>query len=69
VKGNHIFIPGGRYYSNRAIDGDLVAVQVLPESQWKSPSRRVSPSGKGQLPAPPQLYIYFWFVYFWFVRG
>jgi exoribonuclease R len=47
VKGNHIFIPGGRYYSNRAIDGDHVAVQILPESQWKSPSRRVTPSGKG----------------------
>lgn len=43
VKGKEIFIPGGRYYSNRAIDGDSVGVQLLPESQWKSPSRRLAP--------------------------
>eukprot|EP00879_Flechtneria_rotunda_P021039 GHRR01022163.1.p1 GENE.GHRR01022163.1~~GHRR01022163.1.p1 ORF type:complete len:742 (+),score=218.81 GHRR01022163.1:116-2341(+) len=29
----------GRIDMNRAIDGDIVVVELLPESQWKAPSR------------------------------
>jgi exosome complex exonuclease DIS3/RRP44 len=39
-----IFIPTGRYYSNRAVDGDVVAVQLLPRSEWKAPSSRIVPA-------------------------
>eukprot|EP00741_Cyanophora_paradoxa_P002860 tig00000640_g2776.t1 len=32
----------GREDLNRAIDGDVVAVQLLPESQWRAPSDRLA---------------------------
>jgi len=31
----------GRLFINRAVDGDMVAIQLLPESEWKRPSSRV----------------------------
>ncbi|EDQ90882.1 uncharacterized protein MONBRDRAFT_35038 [Monosiga brevicollis MX1] len=31
-----VFVPGN--LMNRAVDGDLVALQILPESQWQTPS-------------------------------
>jgi exosome complex exonuclease DIS3/RRP44 len=31
---------------NRAIDGDIVAVEVLPKSQWQAPSKRLAPRDK-----------------------
>ena len=34
------FIAQGWKHCNRAVDGDIVAVQVLPESEWVRPSRR-----------------------------
>ncbi|EFJ53011.1 hypothetical protein VOLCADRAFT_55673 [Volvox carteri f. nagariensis] len=36
----------GRVDMNRAIDGDVVAVELLPESQWKAPSAKL-PGGAG----------------------
>jgi exosome complex exonuclease DIS3/RRP44 len=38
-----IFIPD-LLHSNRAIDGDIVIVELLPRSQWKAPSKRLAPS-------------------------
>lgn len=38
--GHDIYI-GSKIDMNRAMDGDIVAVQLLPESQWRSPSTRV----------------------------
>ncbi len=35
-----ILIPG-RVWRNRAVDGDLVAVQLLPKSEWKSKINRL----------------------------
>ncbi len=32
-----IFIPG-KSNQNRAMNGDTVVVEILPESEWKSPS-------------------------------
>lgn len=31
----------GREYSNRAISGDVVVVEVLPKPQWKAPSTKI----------------------------
>jgi len=31
----------GRLAVNRAVDGDMVAIQLLPESEWKRPSNKV----------------------------
>jgi exosome complex exonuclease DIS3/RRP44 len=31
---------------NRAIDGDIVAVELLPKSQWKAASSRLAPRDK-----------------------
>ena len=31
----------GRENSNRAVNGDIVVVEVLPKSQWKSPSTKI----------------------------
>lgn len=36
----------GRLDMNRAIDGDVVAVELLPEAQWRAPNARL-PSGAG----------------------
>jgi exosome complex exonuclease DIS3/RRP44 len=33
----------GMQLMNRAIDGDIVAVELLPKSQWKAPSTRLAP--------------------------
>jgi len=41
--GDPLFIPDVRSM-NRAIDGDIVVVEVLPRSQWKRPSRRLAPT-------------------------
>ena len=38
--GQDIYI-GSKIDMNRAMDGDIVAVQLLPESQWKRPSTKV----------------------------
>jgi exosome complex exonuclease DIS3/RRP44 len=38
-----IFIPD-LLHSNRAIDGDIVVVELLPRSQWRTPSKRLAPS-------------------------
>jgi len=38
-----IFVPD-LLHANRAIDGDIVVVEVLPRSQWKAPSKRLAPS-------------------------
>ena len=38
-----ILIPG-RVWRNRAVDGDLVAVQLLPKSEWKSKINRLGVS-------------------------
>jgi exosome complex exonuclease DIS3/RRP44 len=38
-----ILIPG-RVLRNRAVDGDLVAVQLLPKSEWKSKINRLGMS-------------------------
>jgi len=38
--GKDIYI-GSKVDMNRAMDGDIVAVKLLPESQWKQPSTRV----------------------------
>ncbi|KAF1324731.1 Exosome complex exonuclease rrp44, partial [Globisporangium splendens] len=35
----------GREHINRAIDGDVVAIQLLPKSQWKKPSDSFAASG------------------------
>ncbi|RLN94496.1 hypothetical protein BBJ28_00027082, partial [Nothophytophthora sp. Chile5] len=35
----------GREHINRAIDGDLVAIQLLPKSQWKKPSDSFAANG------------------------
>lgn len=44
--GQDIFI-SNKVDMNRAMDGDIVAVQLLPESQWKSPSTRVQHGDAG----------------------
>lgn len=31
----------GRESMNRAVDGDVVAVEMLPESEWKAPGQEV----------------------------
>lgn len=31
----------GRSHLNRAVDGDIVAVEILPDDQWSSPSEIV----------------------------
>lgn len=31
----------GREAINRAVDGDVVAIELLPEAQWSSPSEIV----------------------------
>ena len=31
----------GRINMNRAVDGDVVAVELLPESDWKAPTDEV----------------------------
>ena len=31
----------GREHMNRAVDGDLVVIEVLPESEWKAPADEV----------------------------
>jgi exosome complex exonuclease DIS3/RRP44 len=31
----------GREHLNRAINGDIVAVQMLPESEWSAPTNLV----------------------------
>jgi exosome complex exonuclease DIS3/RRP44 len=35
----------GREHINRAIDGDLVAIQLLPKAQWKTPSDSFAANG------------------------
>ncbi|KAG6950818.1 hypothetical protein JG688_00013991 [Phytophthora aleatoria] len=35
----------GREHINRAIDGDLVAIQLLPKDQWKRPSESFAANG------------------------
>lgn len=35
----------GREHINRAIDGDVVAIQLLPKSQWKKPSDSFAANG------------------------
>ncbi|KAG7397620.1 exosome catalytic subunit dis3 [Phytophthora boehmeriae] len=35
----------GREHINRAIDGDLVAIQLLPKNQWKKPSDSFAANG------------------------
>ncbi|TYZ66284.1 hypothetical protein PybrP1_006340 [[Pythium] brassicae (nom. inval.)] len=35
----------GREHINRAIDGDVVAIQLLPKAQWKKPSDSFASSG------------------------
>ncbi|GLI66006.1 hypothetical protein VaNZ11_009617 [Volvox africanus] len=37
----------GRVDMNRAIDGDVVAVELRPESQWKSPSAKLPEAADG----------------------
>ncbi|GLC34112.1 hypothetical protein PLESTB_000838700 [Pleodorina starrii] len=37
----------GRLDMNRAIDGDVVAVELLPESQWRAPSAKLPGGGGG----------------------
>jgi exosome complex exonuclease DIS3/RRP44 len=37
----------GRSDLNRAIDGDIVAVELLPESEWKKPGTRIGGPGGG----------------------
>jgi exosome complex exonuclease DIS3/RRP44 len=41
--GDPVFLPDV-LHMNRAIDGDIVVVEVLPRSAWKAPSKRVAPS-------------------------
>ena len=41
--GDPVFLPDV-LHMNRAIDGDIVVVEVLPRSSWKAPSKRVAPS-------------------------
>lgn len=41
--GDPIYIPGLRFYSNRAVDGDVVGIEILPKSKWLSPGRRSAP--------------------------
>src|SRR5260370_31657378 len=31
----------GREHMNRAVDGDVVVIEVLPESEWKAPADEV----------------------------
>jgi exoribonuclease R len=38
-----ILIPG-RQLRNRAVDGDLVAVEILPKSEWRSKQNRLASS-------------------------
>ncbi|XP_012533030.1 exosome complex exonuclease RRP44 [Monomorium pharaonis] len=42
----HIFIQG-RSHLNRAVDGDIVAIELLPDSQWSSPSEIVLQDEEG----------------------
>lgn len=37
----------GRSHLNRAVDGDIVAVEMLPNDQWSSPSEIVLQDEKG----------------------
>ncbi|GIL78962.1 hypothetical protein Vretifemale_8329 [Volvox reticuliferus] len=37
----------GRVDMNRAIDGDVVAVELLPEGQWRGPSAKLPGAGDG----------------------
>lgn len=37
----------GRSHLNRAVDGDIVAVEILPDDQWSSPSEIVLQDEKG----------------------
>ncbi|KAF5828225.1 hypothetical protein DUNSADRAFT_18006 [Dunaliella salina] len=36
----------GRSHMNRAMDGDIVAVELLPESEWRGPSSKLPGQGK-----------------------
>jgi len=38
----------GRAHLNRAVEGDIVAVQLLPKDQWKSPAVSVAIEGVNQ---------------------
>jgi hypothetical protein len=42
----------GRENINRAFDGDSVVVELLPESQWDSPSTRLPTKGSGSSEGP-----------------
>jgi exosome complex exonuclease DIS3/RRP44 len=42
--GSDILI-AGRDHLNRAVDGDVVAVELLPESEWKKPGTRIGGGG------------------------
>lgn len=37
----------GRSHLNRAVDGDIVAVEILPDDQWSSPSEIVLQDEEG----------------------
>lgn len=37
----------GRSHLNRAVDGDIVAIEILPDDQWSSPSEIILQDEKG----------------------
>lgn len=41
--GDPVFIPDVQHM-NRAIDGDIVIIEILPRSAWRVPSKRIAPS-------------------------
>ena len=45
--GSDILIDG-REHLNRAVDGDIVAVELLPESEWKRPGTRIGGEGSAE---------------------
>ena len=43
----------GRANMNRAVDGDVVAVRLLPESEWRKPNDKVAHEAKGEEAGDP----------------
>lgn len=44
---SRVFV-AGQQHRNRAVEGDEVAVQLLPQHEWSSPSNRLGATGLGQ---------------------